>query len=491
MSLADNFRAVRWLRTTNLILQAVLFLSFFGGLNYLALHFAWRFDLNRLHKHSLSAETRSYLAQLDKPVMIVVTFSENPEEEKYRQAYEDVRQLLREYIYATETSENGRIRVSQLDVFQRPREAQQMGAEQNQIIVVAGDGSRARIVRYEDLYRFQEGERTAFLGEQAITSAILDVASGNRKKVYFLTGHGEFEYGDSSPDRGLSRLRDELLARNFEIEQMHLREKGRIPEDAALLIAVRPTTPFEPVEEEMLREYLNTRAGRVLLLLDPRANELGLSDMLFDWGVLADQAIVWDAGPTGQSDTGGLILKAFAQHPVTQNLLDQNLRVSFGLARPVRVNPSRATDESLTVRALVGAAETAWGERDFGQSPPRYDAGVDLPGKLLTLAAASERVGATQDLNFSVPRGRLVVIGCADFVVNNRIAVGGNMALAFSSINWLVDRDTQLNIAPRPIPSFQLALSQDELTRLRYSLLFGLPAAAGLLGLLVYWTRRR
>jgi hypothetical protein len=32
----DSFRAARWIRTLNLVLQAVLFLTLIGGLNYLA-----------------------------------------------------------------------------------------------------------------------------------------------------------------------------------------------------------------------------------------------------------------------------------------------------------------------------------------------------------------------------------------------------------------------------------------------------------------------
>jgi hypothetical protein len=83
------------------------------------------------------------------------------------------------------------------------------------------------------------------------------------------------------------------------------------------------------------------------------------------------------------------------------------------------------------------------------------------------------------------------VFGCADFITNNRISAGGNLTIAISAINWLVDRDTQLNIAAKPIEKFQLALSQQELLRLRYSLLFALPAAFALLGIIVYWTRRR
>ena len=54
MSFLESFRAVRWLRTFNLVLQAVLVLSFFGGLNYVAKNHAWRFDLTKQRKFSLS-----------------------------------------------------------------------------------------------------------------------------------------------------------------------------------------------------------------------------------------------------------------------------------------------------------------------------------------------------------------------------------------------------------------------------------------------------
>ena len=47
MSYFESFRAVRWLRSLNLILQAVLVISFFGGLNYVAKNHAWRFDLTK------------------------------------------------------------------------------------------------------------------------------------------------------------------------------------------------------------------------------------------------------------------------------------------------------------------------------------------------------------------------------------------------------------------------------------------------------------
>src|SRR6185312_5270038 len=98
----DNFRAARWVRTLNLVLQALLFIALFGGLNYLARNHAWRYDLTRQRRYSLSPETLAYLHTLASPVKIVVTLSSGSENLDTAQIYTDISSLLREYTYATE-----------------------------------------------------------------------------------------------------------------------------------------------------------------------------------------------------------------------------------------------------------------------------------------------------------------------------------------------------------------------------------------------------
>jgi len=209
--------------------------------------------------------------------------------------------------------------------------------------------------------------------------------------------------------------------------------------------------------------------------------------------VLADDVVVFDTDPANISDTNDLILSAFDEkHPITQQFISKQIKVRFGLSRSVRVNPSRINDESLTVTRLIGTkSETAWGERNY-RSTPQNNFGVDRPAKVLGFAVASERVKARDaKLQYSVQAGRLVAFSCSDFISNNRLGNEGNLTLVLASINWLVGRDAQLSVAPRRIEKFQLTLNQKELLRLRYSLWFGLPSAAALLGLIVFWTRRR
>jgi hypothetical protein len=485
----ESYRTARWLRTINLVLQAGLFLTLFAGLNYLSIHYHWRYDLSQHRRYSLSPETVSYLHELKRPVRIVVTLTPDSDNPDATHAFHDVQNLLREYLYVTQTSEAGRISVEYLDVYKRRREAEALGVEEPDVILfVCGDNHR--IESLNQLYEHTGGHRSAFLGEQVITAAILDVSHPEKKKLYFLAGHGEMSPDDVGVVRGLSVLRDELRLRNFDLEGLDLSLTRRVPDDASLIIISSPLGRFQPFEEELLRQFLSIRAGRIILTLDP-ARDCGFDNLLYDWGVRVDDDVVYDTNPEVITDNGDLIIRAFdGQHPITKTLIENKLPLRMSPPRSIRPDPGRPLDNALKVTELAASSPTSWGEFGYRlKTPPEYTPGSDLRGPLGVIVS-SERVTAGS-LPFSVPGGRLVVIGSGDVFSNRRLADQGCQWLCINAINWAVDRDTQLHLPPRPIEHFQLSLSQEELAKLRLGLLFVLPGAAALLGFIVYWTRRR
>jgi hypothetical protein len=485
-----SFRAVRWLRTLNLVLQAVLFITLVGGLNYVAKSHAWRFDLTKQRKFSLSPETLSYLKTLPRPVHLIVTGGkedENPE----------LKGLLHEFRYATESREIGRVTTELLDLYQNRRRAEELGIENSDVIVIMS-GDKRRVIRMDELYSMKDRQRHAFQGEQVLTAGILDVASAERLKIYFLVGHAEMRLSDPDASRGLTAARDQLKLRNFEVEEIDLTVARKIPEDADLLIAVAPQSSYSKIEQEMLRQYLSANAGRMVLFLAPgiSASALGLDDLLLDWGVLVHDDLIWDNGPENIAENGDLLLYAFTQHPVTQTLLDYGWKLRLGVARTVLPDPGRSAGSGLNTVALVATSTTAWGERDYRRGEFKYTPGIDTrpirglePADRLSVAVASERLAVRDNLPFSVRGGKLVVFGTGDMIANSRLD-NSNLAVLLNTVNWSVDRDRQLSVPPRPIERFQLSLSAADFTRLRYAVLLGLPGAALALGLIVYWTRR-
>ncbi len=488
----ESFRAVRWLRTLNLVLQAVLVVTFFGGLNYVARNHPSRFDLTRLRKFSLSPETLSYIKSLDRPVHIVMTVSpetDNPE----------VKGLIDEYVYATEDRPAGKITREVLDVYQSRKRSEELGLDQADVIQVMSGGDRRRVITVNELYTMRNKVRETFRGEQELTAAILDVSMPSRQKVYFLDGHSEMRIDDPDAQRGLSGLRDQLKLRNFDVDTVNLSVARSIPADAALIVAVRPRAKYSPAEQELLRQYLSANAGRMLLFLEPGASAtmLGLDDLLLDWGVLVHNDFIVDPEPGNMADSGDLLIWAFRDppHPVTTTLQEYKQPLRLGGARTVMPDPGRTLGSGLHTVTLAATSKSAWGERDF-RSPAQLDPKVDTrpmagmePPDRLGVIVASERLAVRDNLPFSVRGGKLIVFGTGDLVSNARLDQG-NLAVFLNAVNWSVDRDKQLNIPPRPVERFKLTLSTTDASRLRYALLLALPGGALLLGLIVYWTRR-
>ncbi|MCF3650366.1 GldG family protein [Synoicihabitans lomoniglobus] len=501
MAARNSFAIARWRRTINLVLQAALFLTLFGGLNYLALHHGWRWDLTNHRRHTLSEETKANLRSLEQPVRIIVTIDPHSTDPDLFQANRDIRGMLREYVNYTQQKSSaigpaGRVTVEELDVYKNQREAEQLQIDQpNVVLALCGD--RRKMIPLSEFYEIREGAAVAFRGEQVITSAILSVSNPNRPHIYFLAGHGEMQPGDVDPSRGLSVWAEELRLRNLTVSVIDLSQTKAVPDDAALVVIAAPQGRYSPVEVELLRRYLADRAGRVFILLAPVFRH-GLDDLLYDWGLVADDVIIAEPNPANVTELNELRINAFAPHPVTQPLIDNQFSVFLGpLTRVVRPDPGRPLDNSLRAEVLAATSESAWGERDYRQQNVTYNPGIDLKGlpgfeprNRLGVAVSSERVTPPKDLPFSVRGGRMVLFGNADFLSNSRIAAPGNLAIALNTVEWCIDRDVDLNTLPRPIERYQINLSQADLGRLRISLLFILPGLAALFGFVIYWTRR-
>jgi hypothetical protein len=499
MAFTDSFRAARWLRTFNLLLQAILFLTFFGGLNYLVQDYpSLRYDLTKRRHYSLSPETRSYLKNLSRPVTIIATVTDDAELPL------EVNALIDEYVHATEANARGPIRKEIVNIFQNRRRAEELGLDQpNILLLMCGDNRHAvPITSLYNVRRTDRGlEQTGFVGEQTLTAAVLEVSNPDRLHLYFLVGHGELRPDETNPARGLSALNAELKIRNFQVGTLELSVNRHIPDDAALLIAVAPLTGYSPAEQELLRQYLSVKAGRLLLLLAPGVSvaRLGLDDLLFDWGVWVFDDVIYETDQQYRTSDGDLIIRGLQPHPIAQSLIDYGLPLQFGYTRTVCPFPGRATGGGLTTTTIAAVSPTAWGDVGYPIGlPPQFNNKGNthpLPGMKpdgrLGVIVASERVAPRDNSPFSVRAGRMVVFGSGDFVANHRIGNGGNEAIFLNAVNWAVERDRQLNIPVRPIERFQLAMSAGDLNRMHYALWFALPGIAAALGLIVYWTRRK
>ena len=486
----DEFRYVRRFRAANRAVQIVLCITLAFGLNVIAAKYFKRFDLTRSGAFTLAPETLAYLRLLEQPVDIIITIARDPENAEAAKIHDDLSRLVREYAYASRQGDRPLVRVEHVDLYKQRSRAQEITsrfsfAEENQILVACGD--RARAIKLADLYEVSGGEIRGFQGERAFTSAILDVTTERRDSIHFLVGHGEMQLGDTDPLRGLSQLVQQLDQRSFDLANLELAVLERVPEEADLVVVASPQAALMPEEVEKLRRYMDNN-GRLIVLLDV-GRKHGLGELFADWGIMVDDMAVFDAGPDFRASGGDYLVRRFAQHPITQILLDYQLTALFGQSRPVRADPLAENDERLKVEPIIGSSENSWAERDFRSEPsPALNEERDIRGPI-GIAAASERLSTTQ-LGLNLPGGRLVVFGNSDFIANNRLQVFGNQTLLLNAINWALNRSSMLNIPSRPMASYQVILSEGNLRQLMLYFSF-IPGAILLLGLLVTFVRRR
>jgi len=488
MDVFDSFQSNRLLDRLQVLIQTVLVFCILGAINYIGMYRYERVDLTIGRAYTLSAETIAYLKKLEAEVDIIVTINNFGNDQAIDEIIDDLDSLLYEYEETTRKNDIGRVKVEYLNVYQQTGRAKELGVEQPNIIAVKS-GDRSKFILISELYRSRNDLERMFDGENVITKSILEITAEDKPALYFTTGHGELSI-DSFENSGLSELKNELSARNFRVEELDLTAIDKMPDDLAMLIVAGPRTPFLDKEEEMIRTLLRRNSGRAFVVLEPGMPH-GLDDLFYEWGILADDAIVAEPDLRYQVDGGDLLIRQFsAEHPITKPLSNQKVRIVTDRARTVRKDLGRPIDDSLVVTELMAASNKSWGEKSYRvQRPAIYDEEIDLPPPA-RIAAISERK-VDSSLGISIPGGKLIVFGSTHFFTNNRIHESGNRFITLNTINFAIDREASLNIPPRSIRKVKLDLSSHQLFVAQYLTWLAPPLLVGLCGLLVYLARRQ
>lgn len=486
----NEYRVARRFHVANRIVQIILGLCLVASLNYLAAKYFTRIDLTQSGTYSLSPESKAHIRALEEPVSIIVTIPNDPEVAELKQIHQHLSKLLREYEAEGMKVGKAYINIEFLDIYQQRKRAQDLRNKykltQENIILIAM-GERTREIRQAELYEVADNQITGFRGEKVITSAIIDVSAKDEDKIYFLVGHGEMRLEDVDPLRGLSQLEAFLRERNYILATLDLAVEENVPLDADLIVVPSPQAGLLSEEVEKLRRYMSERNGRMIVLIDPGRRH-GMEELFYDWGILADDMVVEDIGPDFRVQGGDLIIRRFAAHPITKLLVDYQVTALFGRPRPMRTDPGSLKDPRLKVTQIIGTSDQSWAESDYRtEDPIKFDEERDLKGPI-PIASVSTRTAGT-GLGINIPGGRFVAFGNSDFITNNRLRAFGNRTLFFNSMNWALAKNSMLNIATRPLESYQVVMSKRDLNRtlIYYAIL---PSATALLGLLIYLIRR-
>jgi len=151
----------------NVVIQLLLMLVLFGGVNYLGFQYYKRWDLTPTGAHTLSSLTLNYLRKLSKEVEITLVFPRNAS------LHEPMRALAEEY------RRNGKrlVRVEEVDPVRDVDRAEQLKAETGLTLVQSGilvrTNKRQRYLLEEELTVRDVSKEdlpvVGFRGEEAVT----------------------------------------------------------------------------------------------------------------------------------------------------------------------------------------------------------------------------------------------------------------------------------------------------------------------------------
>lgn len=448
----------------NALLQTVLLAVILAGVAYLSVRYPQNWDWTEAGVHTLSTGSADVLAQIpdDGSVEIYAFFTEGSEEA--------ARSALGMYTYVSD-----RVRFSIFDPNRRPDLAERFEVSQDGIIIVCGgpcDTATGTV-------------RVVEPSEQEITRAIRSVIS-EKKKVYFLTGHGEGGIDDEESP-GFSRVKAALEAENVIVETLLLASLDAVPDDADAVIVAGPTHSVLDKELDLLDAYLNG-GGSVAVLADPIV-VTNLEDRVRGWGIaLGDDVIVDQTIDLFQGPRVGVqpVVNDYGEHPITADF--KNAATIFQLARSVAaVNGDSETAVEVTELALTGKG--SWAETDVelfsAKNQVGLDEGADRPGPI-AVAAARVFASAAEDQR----EGRLVVVGDADFASNRHIAKMYNADFFLNTVNWLVGEESFITIDRKTPRASMAQMTRQQFATFQSVALFFLPEAIILLGIITWWRRR-
>ena len=449
-------RKTRWQLQLQKIIFVMLLLLAVGLLGWLSHEYAAQYDWTSNKRNTLSQSSIDLLHTLDQPVEISVYVQDDDT------VHAAVEEILQRY---QRVKKDFSYRLINPDIdFEA---AQRDGVERyGQIIIKYNSNS----------------ENVASLSEQNISSALLRLSRPGTRKLVFIKGHGERKLADNS-NTSYSKLAAELSNKGF-ITETHNLLLGEVPEDTSTLIIAGPVKPYLEGEVELIGHYLEN-GGNLLWMMDagemqnlePLANQIGVR---FMDGMIVDNNV--NLRNTLRIQHPAMIpVLDYHPHALTENIEYNTL---FPFSRGVE-----QTDEQFAGAIIAQSLSNSWSEASAIDTEIVFDAASgDVEGPISIILALEKMVA--DDANPDQASQRIVVIGDSDFIANNHIGVGANLALGMNIFNWLAGDDELIAIEPRQAPDTQLQLTDTEILLIAVGFFIVLPAALILAGIFIWYRRR-
>ena len=435
--------------TTTTVVLIALFL-----INVLAIRYNTRWDVTENQLFTLSQQSQAIVAQLEQPLEVLVFNRDiNSELEKLLQNYRRYSKNFK-YKFINPEQELGL--------------AQQFGVQSLGEIYLQYGNKKQKL----DINNVAVGE---VITETQITNGIEKIKRDRPINIYFLQGHGEASL--ELVEGGLAQFVQNLSNKGNTIQELNLASRGKIPDNANLIIIAGATRKLLAAEVSSLQQYLDN-GGNLLLLVSPNT-DIAVSPLLEQWGIELDNRLVVDGSGAGSIMGFGpavAIVNNYGNHPITASF--RNGISLFPESRPLKIQEK---SEIKSVPFAISDRRT-WAESDLKSEEISYDQNQDLSGPLnIAIAAFREQPKPS----------RLVVFGSSTFATNGWFEQQLNGDILLNSVSWLIGEDKEtLSIRPKEAANRRINLSSFQAGIIAWLSLRIMPLIALVAGVLIWRTKK-
>jgi len=474
----------------NTVIMTAAFFGLVALVNYVAFENHVRSDTTATNQFSLAQRTRDLLDGLDRPINVIAYYPDQ---------IPSIEMLTRQGKVETTLSEfarrSGNFTYRFIDPQKEADLARGQGVTAYETLAVSAVGTD--II---DLVQPTDGVYSRL--EQDLYTALLVATETERKKVYFLSGHGERDVTRQAED-GYLKIREGLEVDNYEVVTLPwapVDEDVEVPDDAALLVIAGPTGELPVAHLDALNHYMAGRnldgtprreAARIIFLAEPDTHDTFRAFLAF-WGVIVTDSYIRDV--EGSQPNAPRTLRVGIYNPDAPPEIvaprGQPLNVAF-MPGTAAVEPILEETNTRLPRPIAATTASARLIDDIERVDPVDDdpQRVYFPAMYLDIIApVGGAAPTTRPPDNEI--ASMVVFGDSDFVSNRNVDRGSSAALFLNSANYLMGDFSLVSIRDREFVFREWNLDENEKKFVQFSTWLLLPGLMGIMAVMVWWVRR-
>ncbi|MEG0615149.1 MAG: GldG family protein [Oscillospiraceae bacterium] len=450
--------------------------------------FPLKLDLTQNKTFELSKETTDFLKDIDKDVELTVLIDElslsSDVQSGGKQVYEIIKQYERYSDKITATFYNTAKNPQILSKF-----SENYSGDVASKLVMVQSGNRVKALAQSDIIKYQQTSyteyNTSLTAEQALTSAIMNVVDDNPMRATVLSSE--------SAGTDVGSITDLLSTNGYEIDEVDPLS-GVIDGNTDLVIINAPVNDYPDEVITKLDNYLDNggRLGKNIMYIasfqqNPTPN---LDAFLADWGIKIGTGTVQDADAKNNfslsNGVPGLIIYP-EKNDYTKNLQNPNLPLIVPMSREIELLYDEKDTRKTT--ALLSTSDTSYIYPADATTELNIDE-VEL-GKNPLVVLGSKHVYNTEKAENVYSNvlvfGSTMMVGdyfTADSSLNN-----GDYML--NSVNNITGKGASIIIVPKDLTNTSLNVTVPQAILIRNIVLFIIPAAIIIAGIIVSIRRRK